>query len=362
MNPEDYSKAFNSAAELLMPQPSQTSYYQPSSPTQTTLVQSDSNGNAQEEQFVKNEKVLVFHGAMLYEATIMRVNESRPRKPYFLKFTGFGSKYNTWAGSDILIKDLPENRLYQDELKANLQQSMILKNMGKPQAQQQQQQQQPQQPQDKQQSPADSQPIPVTSHDATNGGKTNPTVESTIATTTTTTTTIATTTALTESTITATTSPTTTTLATTSTSTTTAVASTEPRHRDDSEATETDDSDEESLDQIKQKHKKKRDKQKSSSKSPSKQGKRRKKADLPTTTTSASSSPSSSSSSSSPTITSLPGEEGKLYCICRKPEVWPMIGCDACQDWFHLSCVGLTPTDAAQIDKYACPRCAVPAT
>lgn len=33
------------------------------------------------------------------------------------------------------------------------------------------------------------------------------------------------------------------------------------------------------------------------------------------------------------------------------------IGCDKCQDWFHGTCVGITATEADNIEFYTCPKC-----
>ena len=49
---------------------------------------------------------------------------------------------------------------------------------------------------------------------------------------------------------------------------------------------------------------------------------------------------------------------GKEYCICRKP--WEgrfMIQCDDCDEWYHGSCVDITPSDALNIDRYRCRDC-----
>ncbi|XP_069501408.1 histone lysine demethylase PHF8 isoform X2 [Ambystoma mexicanum] len=50
-----------------------------------------------------------------------------------------------------------------------------------------------------------------------------------------------------------------------------------------------------------------------------------------------------------------------VYCLCRLPyDVTRfMIECDACQDWFHGSCVGLEEEKAADIDLYHCPNCEI---
>lgn len=49
----------------------------------------------------------------------------------------------------------------------------------------------------------------------------------------------------------------------------------------------------------------------------------------------------------------------KLYCICKKPyeEGRVMVGCDSCDDWLHIECVGLTPEQADAIETYVCKRC-----
>ena len=49
---------------------------------------------------------------------------------------------------------------------------------------------------------------------------------------------------------------------------------------------------------------------------------------------------------------------GKEYCTCRKR--WKgrfMIQCDDCDEWYHGSCVDISPTDALDIDRYRCQDC-----
>lgn len=58
------------------------------------------------------------------------------------------------------------------------------------------------------------------------------------------------------------------------------------------------------------------------------------------------------------TSADLQVEDDKPYCICRSP--WQgrfMIECDACDEWFHGSCVDVTASDALLINKYYCPAC-----
>ncbi|KAL4218462.1 Death-inducer obliterator 1 [Mactra antiquata] len=52
----------------------------------------------------------------------------------------------------------------------------------------------------------------------------------------------------------------------------------------------------------------------------------------------------------------------QLYCICRQPHNQRfMICCDKCEDWFHGSCVGITKSRGAEMEKnneeYICPNC-----
>ena len=49
----------------------------------------------------------------------------------------------------------------------------------------------------------------------------------------------------------------------------------------------------------------------------------------------------------------------KTYCICKTPynSDFPMIGCDKCEGWFHLSCVNINTEQAQSIDIYFCPSC-----
>ena len=52
----------------------------------------------------------------------------------------------------------------------------------------------------------------------------------------------------------------------------------------------------------------------------------------------------------------FPYIEIELYCECNMPEVYDdMIQCDECEEWFHLSCVGLQ-TPPAESEWY-CSKC-----
>ena len=38
-----------------------------------------------------------------------------------------------------------------------------------------------------------------------------------------------------------------------------------------------------------------------------------------------------------------PTQPQTLYCICRTPDETFMICCDRCEEWYHISCMGIKP-------------------
>ena len=47
-----------------------------------------------------------------------------------------------------------------------------------------------------------------------------------------------------------------------------------------------------------------------------------------------------------------------LFCLCRGPDDGEfMIQCEECKEWYHGSCVNVTPEQADHIDVFLCPDC-----
>jgi hypothetical protein len=68
------------------------------------------------------------------------------------------------------------------------------------------------------------------------------------------------------------------------------------------------------------------------------------------------SNPSHSSVSHPPPTSISPIHQ--VYCSCRSESRNPMVACDACEEWYHFHCVGLTES-APPIGKWHCPTCIV---
>ena len=49
----------------------------------------------------------------------------------------------------------------------------------------------------------------------------------------------------------------------------------------------------------------------------------------------------------------------KCYCFCRLGYHGEMIGCDKCNDWYHLSCICMSQQAAEKTDTYVCIRCQI---
>ena len=49
---------------------------------------------------------------------------------------------------------------------------------------------------------------------------------------------------------------------------------------------------------------------------------------------------------------------GKVYCLCRRPDYGtPIVGCEACGEWFHVECLGLNLKQAEHMQVFYCTTC-----
>jgi mortality factor 4-like protein 1 len=64
--------------------------------------------------FVLGDKVLAFHGPLMYLAKVMDVDVAGPAPRYFIHYEGWKRKWDEWVAADRLLPDTPAN---QDKLK-----------------------------------------------------------------------------------------------------------------------------------------------------------------------------------------------------------------------------------------------------
>eukprot|EP00475_Leptophrys_vorax_P039994 TRINITY_DN7346_c0_g5_i1.p1 TRINITY_DN7346_c0_g5~~TRINITY_DN7346_c0_g5_i1.p1 ORF type:complete len:545 (+),score=104.20 TRINITY_DN7346_c0_g5_i1:540-2174(+) len=56
---------------------------------------------------------------------------------------------------------------------------------------------------------------------------------------------------------------------------------------------------------------------------------------------------------------SATSEDRGIYCVCKQTYHThrPMIQCDSCENWFHLTCVNLLGDELVAVSNYVCPSC-----
>lgn len=74
-------------------------------------------------EYVESEKVLAYHGALLYEAKVLKVDHKEDpvthvRKPlFFLHYQGWNDRWDEWVESNRILKYNDENKKIQEDLR-----------------------------------------------------------------------------------------------------------------------------------------------------------------------------------------------------------------------------------------------------
>ncbi|KAM3372969.1 hypothetical protein ACQJBY_019741 [Aegilops geniculata] len=70
--------------------------------------------------FTEGEKVLAYHGPLLYEAKVQKTENREDERRYFVHYLGWNKNCDKWVASDRLLKLTEENVRKQLELKNQL--------------------------------------------------------------------------------------------------------------------------------------------------------------------------------------------------------------------------------------------------
>ncbi|XP_044335447.1 protein MRG1-like [Triticum aestivum] len=77
----------------------------------------EDKGKGSSVSFTEGEKVLAYHGPLLYEAKVQKTENREGERWYFVHYLGWNKKCDEWVASDRLLKLTEENVRKQLELK-----------------------------------------------------------------------------------------------------------------------------------------------------------------------------------------------------------------------------------------------------
>ncbi|XBI98048.1 hypothetical protein VPH35_018317 [Triticum aestivum] len=77
----------------------------------------EDKGKGSSVSFTEGEKVLAYHGRLLYEAKVQKTENREGERWYFVHYLGWNKKCDKWVASDRLLKLTEENVRKQLELK-----------------------------------------------------------------------------------------------------------------------------------------------------------------------------------------------------------------------------------------------------
>src|SRR5690348_3681689 len=67
-------------------------------------------------KFAANDRVLCYHGAMLYEAKVLDVSTDDRETKYLVHYQGWNNRWDEWVLDDRLLEPTDENLKKQQEL------------------------------------------------------------------------------------------------------------------------------------------------------------------------------------------------------------------------------------------------------
>lgn len=79
--------------------------------------------------FAVNDAVLAYHGMVIYEAKVLKVDhghgvaeggEVTPNTQYFVHYQGWSKKWDEWVKHDLVLADTPANRAVQERAKTEM--------------------------------------------------------------------------------------------------------------------------------------------------------------------------------------------------------------------------------------------------
>ncbi|KAI5704198.1 hypothetical protein M8J75_002899 [Diaphorina citri] len=81
---------------------------------------SDSKNSTSSDKILEGEKVLCYHGSLIYEAKCLKIRESEDepdKMEYFIHYAGWSKKWEEWVGESRILKYTEENIKKQKSLK-----------------------------------------------------------------------------------------------------------------------------------------------------------------------------------------------------------------------------------------------------
>merc|ERR1711962_349096 len=76
----------------------------------------DATTMAPKTKFVESEKVLCFHGPLIYEAKCLKVQQKEKQVKYFIHYKGWNKNWDEWVPEARMLKHTEDNVEHQKDL------------------------------------------------------------------------------------------------------------------------------------------------------------------------------------------------------------------------------------------------------